>query len=412
MKGSTTEAKSNQDMMASLIDQYMEENQYRRGDIVEGMVVNADTKSILVDIGGKSDAKVHPNEVDRMDRQRLEKMQRGKPVKVYIIDDGGATGQALVSLARAAQEDDWDEARELLENGEKISLPVVDANKGGVIVKLGRLRGFVPGSQLCPQWRPRYTPNNPDRRWEDLIEETLDLCVIEVTSDRNRLILSERKAFEGKDMKRQILESLEVGTVETGVVSNIVSFGAFVNVKGVDGLLHISELSWRRVTNAADVVQVGQEIEVYILDIDLESDRLGLSLKRLQPDPWETVADEFHAGQVVEVEIVNLTSFGAFAALVDKPEIEGLIHISELSDDKVERPGEIVRVGERHYIQIISLRPQQRRVAFRLKQVEPPAPEAPAEAEEAAREPAEEAVEAHPEAETPIEASEEAEASV
>lgn len=406
MKGSTTEAESNQDVMASLLDQYMEENQYRRGDIVEGMIVNADTKSILVDIGGKSDAKVHPNEVDRMDHKRLETMQPGKPVKVYIIDDGGATGQALVSLARAAQEDDWEEARELLDNGKKVSLPVVDANKGGVIVKLGRLRGFVPGSQLCPQWRPRYTPNNPDRRWEDLIDETLDLCVIEVTSDRNRLILSERKAFEGKDMKRKILDDLEVGAVEKGVVSNIVSFGAFVNVKGVDGLLHISELSWRRVTNAADVVQVGQEIEVYILDIDLDSDRLGLSLKRLQPDPWETVADEFHAGQVVEVEIVNLTSFGAFAALVEKPEIEGLIHISELSDDKVERPGEIVHVGERHYVQIISLRPKQRRVAFSLKQVEPPAPEAPAEAEEVAGEP--EAVEALTETETPIEESAEA----
>ena len=408
MKGSTTEAESNQDMMASLLDQYMEENQYRRGDIVEGMIVNADTKSILVDIGGKSDAKVHPNEVDRMDHKRLETMQPGKPVKVYIIDDGGATGQALVSLARAAQEDDWEEARELLDNGKKVSLPVVDANKGGVIVKLGRLRGFVPGSQLCPQWRPRYTPNNPDRRWEDLIDETLDLCVIEVTSDRNRLILSERKAFEGKDMKRKILDDLEVGTVEKGVVSNIVSFGAFVNVKGVDGLLHISELSWRRVTNAADVVQVGQEIEVYILDIDLDSERLGLSLKRLQTNPWETVADEFHAGQVVEVEIVNLTSFGAFAALVEKPEIEGLIHISELSDDKVERPGEIVHVGDRHYVQIISLRPEQRRVAFSLKQAEPPAPEAPAEAEEAAGEPEVEAVEAPAEAEAPIEESAEA----
>lgn len=405
MKGSTTEVESSQDMMASLLDQYMDENQYRRGDIVEGMIVNADTKSILVDIGGKSDAKVHPNEVDRMDSQRLQKLQTGKSVKVYIIDDGGATGQALVSLARAAQEDDWDEARELLENGEKVSLPVVDANKGGVIVKLGRLRGFVPGSQLCPQWRPRYTPNNPDRRWEDLIDEKLDLCVIEVTSDRNRLILSERKAFEGKDMKRRILEGLEVGTVETGVVSNIVSFGAFVNVKGVDGLLHISELSWRRVTNAADVVQVGQEVEVYILDIDLDSDRLGLSLKRLQPDPWETVADEFHAGQVVEVEIVNLTSFGAFAALVDKPEIEGLIHISELSDDKVERPGEIVRVGDCHLVQIISLRPEQRRVAFSLKQVEPPAPEPPVEVEETIEAPAE-AEEATIPVEEPVEVAE------
>ncbi len=408
MNSSTTEAESNQDMMASLLDQYMEENQYRRGDIVEGLVVNADTKSILVDIGGKSDAKVHPNEVDRMDRKRLETLKPGKPVKVYIIDDGGATGQALVSLARAAQEDDWDEARELLENGEKVSLPVVDANKGGVIVKLGRLRGFVPGSQLCPQWRPRYTPNNPDRRWEDLIDETLDLCVIEVTSDRNRLILSERKAFEGKDMKRRILDNLAVGTVETGVVSNIVSFGAFVNVKGVDGLLHISELSWRRVTNAADVVQVGQEVEVYILDIDLDSERLGLSLKRLQPDPWETVADEFHIGEVVEVEIVNLTSFGAFAALVDKPEIEGLIHVSELSDDKVERPGEVVHVGDRHYVQIISLRPEQRRIAFSLKQAEPPIPEAPAETEEAAGEPEAEAIESPMAAENSTEVSAEA----
>jgi small subunit ribosomal protein S1 len=191
--------------------------------------------------------------------------------------------------------------------------------------------------------------------------------VIEVTPERNRLILSERNAYHRRGTKRAILESLDTDTVEEGVVSNIVPFGAFVNVNGVDGLLHVSELSWKRVNDPHEVVQVGQTIEVYILDIDLDKERLGLSLKRLLPDPWTTVDEVCQVGEMVEVTVVNLTSFGAFAALVERPELEGLIHISELSPDTITHPEEVVSVGDCCTVRVISVNAERRRIAFSLK---------------------------------------------
>jgi small subunit ribosomal protein S1 len=356
------------DPMGAMLDDYMEPQGYRHGDIIEGIVVSAAPRSILIDVGGKSDAIVHPREVENMSGKELELLKPGSDVNVYVLDSGEADGTIVVSIARAAQQSDWDKARELMDDHKILDLDVVDINKGGVIVRMGRLRGFVPGSLLMPNWRPKEDTPNPNRRWQDLMGESLSLRIIEVTPDRNRLILSERGAAR-KASKREVLESLEIGSVQRGTVSNIVPFGAFVNVKGVDGLLHISELSWKRVDDPEEVVSVGQELDVYVLDVDLDKERLGLSLKKLQKDPWEAIVEEFEPGQIIDVEIVNLTSFGAFAAILDKPEIEGLIHISELSDHSLTHPGEVVEVGERHKVKIISLKPERRRIAFSLKAV-------------------------------------------
>jgi ribosomal protein S1 len=167
-----------------------------------------------------------------------------------------------------------------------------------------------------------------------------------------------------------VLSQLQVGAIEKGIVRNIVPFGAFVNIHGVDGLLHVSELAWRRITDPTEIVQVGQEIEVYILEVDLEHERLGLSLKRLSPDPWLSVSEKYHDGQIVEVKIVSVTTYGAFATLTEVPNIEGLIHISELSDRPVEHVRDVVRVGEVRNARIISLRPKDRRIAFSLKNVD------------------------------------------
>ncbi|HQE91819.1 MAG TPA: S1 RNA-binding domain-containing protein [Anaerolineae bacterium] len=368
MKGTASEEGEEQDAMASLLDQYMETNMCHRGDVVEGVIASVNSKTILIDIGGKADAIVHPREIERMMPRELQALKPGQGVSVYIIDQGDDDGTMLVSLARAAQQNDWDRARKLLRTEEAVSLPVIDVNKGGVIVRLGRLRGFVPGSQLLPLWHPQHNATEAGNRWESLLGETLTLRVIEVTPERNRLILSERRAADSKAIKRKILEKLAVGSVVRGIVNNVVPFGAFVNVNGVDGLLHISELSWKRVTKPQEFVQVGQEIDVYILDIDLEQERLGLSLKRLVPDPWESICDTYQEGQLVEATIVNLTTFGAFAALIDEPEIEGLIHISELADHPITHPQEAVKVGEQHTLKIISLQPEERRIAFSLKQ--------------------------------------------
>ncbi len=371
MKGTASEADVDQDVMSVLLDQYLETNEYHRGDVVEGVIASVTAKTILIDIGGKCDAIVHPREVERMMPQDLYALKPGQGVSVYVIDKSEDDDTMLVSLARAAQQSDWDRARKLLRSEEPVSLPVIDINKGGVIVRLGRLRGFVPGSQLLSNWRTHQAADESEQRWEALLGQTLTLCVIEVTPERNRLILSERRAVDSKAVKRRILEKLKVGSVARGVISNIVPFGAFVNVNGVDGLLHISELSWKRVTRPQEIVQVGQELNVYILDVDLEQERLGLSLKRLVPDPWESLGNVYKEGDLVEVTIVNLTTFGAFAALVEKPEIEGLIHISELADHQVARPQDVVKIGERCTVKIISLQPGERRIAFSVKQAKP-----------------------------------------
>ncbi len=369
MKGVAPIVDVSHESMGMLLDQYLETKRCRRGDIVKGTVVSATDKAILIDVGGKCDAVVHPRELEQMTPQDLLALKAGQPVNVYIIEDGDDNDMMFVSLARAAQQNDWDHARQLMCDNEMVVLPVIDVNKGGVIVRLGQLRGFVPGSQLI-SWRNQQNNAEPEHRWDALLGERLKLRVIEVTSERNRLILSERTPGDGKSGKRKALEQLAVGSIHRGVVSNIVAFGAFVNVNGVDGLLHISELSWKRVNHPKEVVHVGQELDVYILDVELEKGRLGLSLKRITPDPWENITDTYQEGQRVDVKIVNLTTFGAFAAFVDKPEIEGLIHISELSAQTVAHPGEVVRVGTVYPVRIISLQPQERRIAFSIRQAQ------------------------------------------
>ena len=367
MENPTPLADSDVNPMDMLLEEYAESHRFQRGEIIEGIISSVTPKSILVDIGGKSDALVHPREVERMSRQALHDFKPGEPIAVYVLDTDN-DGTVIVSVSRAAQQDDWNKASALMESGETVELTVIDANKGGVIVRLGRLRGFVPGSQLMASRSHPRISTRPDQRWRDLVGKMLKLRVIEVTPDRNRLILSERRAQHGRAGKQRILETLKVGTVERGVVSNIVAFGAFVNVKGVDGLLHISEFSWQRINDPHEFLKVGQTIDVYILDIDLEKERLALSLKRLEPDPWSTVEEVCKPGDLVEVIIVNLTAFGAFAALVTRPELEGLIHISELAEHEVDDPAEIVKVGERHWVKVLSVRPQQRRLGFSLKE--------------------------------------------
>ncbi len=363
------EQRKDREGMSALLDQYAEFPRYKHGDIIEGVIALVTPKSVLIDVGGKSDAVLNSREFDQMTPRQLRALKPGQLVHAYVMGTVGDNETILVSLNRAAQHSDWLKARKMMDDGESVTLVVEEVNKGGAIVQMGRLRGFVPGSQLLPKWRALQNTKDSERRWEALIGESLTLQIIEVTPDRNRLILSERAALVGQGQKRAILSKLKPDTVVKGTVSNIVPFGVFVNVKGVDGLVHISELCWHRVSHPSEVLQVGQEVDVHILNIDLEQERLSLSVKRLTPDPWENVSDQYQEGELVKVEVVNLASFGAFAALIEEPGVEGLIHISELSDEQVNRPEDVVQLGERHTVQIISLRPDDRRIAFSLKQV-------------------------------------------
>ena len=248
-------------------------------------------------------------------------------------------------------------------------------NRGGVIVKLGQVRGFVPASQLSSTSQSQSIEeeeSGSDDRWSNLMGNPLKLKVIDIDRNRNRLILSERLAMREwrRQQKEQLLESLKEGDVYDGVISSIADFGAFVDLGGADGLIHLSELSWNRVSHPSEVVAVGEKVKVQILSVDLERRRIGLSLRRLQPQPWDLVDDMYEVGQIVTGRITKLVNFGAFARLDDSG-VEGLIHISELSNQRVNHPKEVVAEGEEHQLRIIRIDTDKQRMGLSLKQALP-----------------------------------------
>jgi small subunit ribosomal protein S1 len=282
----------------------------------------------------------------------------------------------------------------------------VGNNKGGLLVAFGEIRGFVPGSLLI---NAQFGGSNRPDRWNQMTGEQLRLKIIEVDRERNRLILSE-KAVE-KDLrqeKAQLLEELNEGEVRAGKVTSLANFGAFVDIGGVDGLIHLSELSWTRVAHPREVLKVGDEVEVYILSVDNEQQRVALSLKRLEPEPWSEVFEHYGIDQVVDATITKLTDFGAFARLDDR--IEGLIHISEISDKNIVHPKDVLSEGQEIKVRIIHIDPDRKRMGLSLKQVEgyedwlnykeEQAEEVEAPAEDAPAEEVEEAAVSEPEEET------------
>ena len=246
-------------------------------------------------------------------------------------------------------------------------------NRGGVIVKIGQVRGFVPASQLSSESQSRQlTEGEPDNRWMKLMDAELRMKVIDLDRRRNRLILSERVAIREwrREQKEKLLQTLEENTVCEGVVSSLADFGAFVNLGGADGLIHLSELSWGRISHPKEVVSIGERLKVMVLNVDRERKRIGLSLRRLLPEPWETVPDRYEVGQVVRGLVTKLVHFGAFARL-DGDTIEGLIHISELTERRIAHPSEVVTEGQEIDLRIIRIDTEKRRMGLSLKQVAP-----------------------------------------
>jgi small subunit ribosomal protein S1 len=282
----------------------------------------------------------------------------------------------MLSISRALAEQDWERAEELMESQDIFEGDVAAYNRGGVIVKLGQVRGFVPASQLSSTTQHGMTDNaehsDPEDRWSCLMGISLKLKVIDIDRRRNRLILSERQAMREwrRQQKEQLLESLREGDVYEGVISSIADFGAFVDLGGADGLIHLSELSWNRVGHPSEVVSVGEQVKVQILSVDMERRRIGLSLRRLQPEPWDLVNEVYEIGQIVNGKVTKLVNFGAFARLEDTG-VEGLIHISELSEARVNHPKDVVAEGEEHKLRIIRIDTDKRRLGLSLKQAAP-----------------------------------------
>jgi len=301
----------------------------------------------------------------------MEKLKVGDEVPVYVLNPEDKNGNTILSLSRAQLEKDWQTAQKLFEAGECFETTVSGYNKGGLIVRLGKVRGFVPASQLVPpSQKAQEAPQSNEERWARMVGQPLRLKIIELDRRRNRLILSERAAMREwrKQQKEKLLNELQEGDIVRGRVSSLCNFGAFIDLGGTDGLVHLSELSWERVSHSKEVLRVGEEVDVYVLNVDREKRRIGLSIKRLQPEPWSLVSEKYAVGQLVQGTITKLTDFGAFARL-DNDEIEGLIHISELSKDPITHPKEVVREGDVVTLRIIRIDANRRRIGLSLKRV-------------------------------------------
>jgi len=277
-----------------------------------------------------------------------------------------------MSLARARSARDWLEAQRLLESQETIEKEVIGANKGGLIVPVGQLRGFVPGSQLATlrPAGPAGRTSAAEERWASLVGHTILVKVIEVDQQRNRLILSERAAVrEGpKSHREQLLHELTAGDVRRVCVVNLAAFGAFVDLGGLDGLVHLSELSWERVQHPSEVLEIGQEVEVIVLSVNCERQRVALSIKRLQPDPWTSVNERYQVGQLVEGVITRLTKWGAFVSIKGDEAIEGLVHISELAEAPVGHPRDVIQPDQVVTLRVIGVDVVHHRLSLSLRQ--------------------------------------------
>lgn len=351
----------------------------RTGEVRTGIIVDKRPNELLIDIGFKSEGIVNGRELERI-TEEFAAFKVGDEVPVFILRED-KDGNLMLSVSRALAEKDWERAEGLMQS-QNIFEGVVEAfNRGGVIVRLGQVRGFVPASQLNSATNgatenDAASPESAedDDRWAPLLGESLKLKVIDIDRKRNRLILSERLAMREwrRKQKEQLLESLKEGQIFEGVISSIAPFGAFVDLGGADGLIHLSELSWNRVTHPSEVVQVGDKVKVQVLSVDLERRRIGLSMRRLQPQPWEVISQTYEVGQIVRGRITKLVNFGAFARLNDDG-VEGLIHISELADRRVNHPKEVVAEGEEYDLRIIRIDTDKRRMGLSLKQALPKA---------------------------------------
>jgi small subunit ribosomal protein S1 len=344
------------------------ENLYT-GQILTGTIMQVRANEVLIDVGAKSEGVVDNKELERLSDEERADLREGEDVRVYVVRPESADGNPVLSIARAKMEQDWEFVENARAEDQNFDATVAGANKGGLIVYIGQVRGFVPASQVSSLRRQSGEHEDEyQRRMNGLIGRSLKFKVLEIDRKRNRLILSERAAEREwrRDQKDKLMDSLQPGVTVTGEVSSLADFGAFVDLGGADGLIHLSELSWGRIQHPSEVVKTGDRVEVQVLNVDLERRRIGLSLKRLQPEPWAQLIATYKVGDEVDATITKLTSFGAFARVGDQ-DVEGLIHISELSDDRVDNPGQVVREGETVRARLIRIAPERKRLGLSLR---------------------------------------------
>ncbi len=342
----------------------------QQGEIRKGVIASISPGQILVSVGTKSEGVISGKELEQIPPAELAKLEVGQEVPVYVINPEDQNGNLVLSYTRAREEVSWQEAEDMLASKANYHSTIVGFNKGGLIVPLGGLRGFVPASQISLSRRANMTGDTPEQRWAKMIGQEIDVCVIEVDRERRRLILSERAASTEtrESLKERVIDELVEGEIRTGRVTSLADFGAFVNISGADGLVHLSEISWDRIQHPKEVLSVGQEVKVKIISIDRDKKRIGLSIRQLLEDPWSQQAAHFQVGQLVQGTITRLTKFGSFARLDN--DLEGLIHISEISERRIEHPKEVLHEGEQVTLRVIKIDPDNHRIGLSLRRVE------------------------------------------
>lgn len=344
-----------------------------QGEIRKGFIATIRDNEILVSIGTKSEGVISGRELEQIPPDEREAFTIGQEIPVYVVAPEDPNGNVVLSYIRAREEQDWETVERMLESGEPYPSKVVGYNKGGLIVPVGGLRGFVPASQVSLVRRTAAGGESPEQRWGKMVGETMKVRVIEVDRERRRLILSERLALQEtrETLKDRLLDELQIGAIRTGRVTSLADFGAFVNIEGADGLVHLSEISWDRLQHPNEVLKVGQEVKVKVISVDKERKRIGLSIRQLLSDPWVQKVEHLKEGMLVEGTITHLTKFGAFARLGE--DLEGLIHVSELSEQRVGHPKEVIHEGEVVTLRVIKVDPERRRIGLSLRKVDSPA---------------------------------------
>jgi small subunit ribosomal protein S1 len=338
-----------------------EVKQLKSGDVIEGVITSVRKHEVWIDLGASGVGVVMRREIGH--GQALEE---GAKVTVSVVDPEMDEGHALLSMKRAAKDRGWDELQRLFDDQEIIEINAYDANRGGLLVELEGIRGFLPVSQLAADHYPRVSGADKDeilQKLNALVNQPLRARILDANRKENKLIFSEKEAV--KDDMQSRLTELKVGDVVEGVVTGVIDFGAFVNVKGIEGLIHISEISWERVEDPRDYVKTGQDVKTKIIAID--KDRLSLSLKQMSDDPWLGEVKAFKKGDVVEGKITRITPFGAFVQL--SPAVEALVHVSEMSggEEDAADPTEIFKLNEKKQFKILDIDTEARKIALSLK---------------------------------------------
>jgi small subunit ribosomal protein S1 len=365
--GSNSQGPSDLELFEQYLDAAQDFDIPERGDLLEGVIVEIRPSELLVNIGSKRDGIVPQSDLAKLDPEFVKNLQEGQTVDVVISKQPEDDGIYQLSMADALQQRDWITAQKMMDSGEISTHKVIGYNKGGLTVEFYSLRGFVPASHVVDMAR-NLSEDQRRGELEGRIGDSMRLKVIEVDRKRRRLVMSQMLAEREyqTQQRERLLTTLKVGDTLTGEVRSLRPFGAFVDLGGADGLLHVSEIGWAPISHPREALQIGEKIDVQVIRLDPENQRIALSRKRLLPNPWTDIESRYRVGQIVPVTITRVVDFGAFAQI--EPGVEGLVHISEVADISVAEPLKTIRPGDRVDAKILRINAKQQRVGLSIRQ--------------------------------------------